>query len=37
MEAVPPGEALDAGGLLARLHFTGAVVSDLCTLQHRLQ
>jgi hypothetical protein len=31
-----PGEALDAGDLLARLQFTGAAVPALCTLQHRL-
>jgi hypothetical protein len=36
MEAIPPGEALDAGGLLARLQFTGAAVPAFCTLQHRL-
>jgi hypothetical protein len=31
-----PGEALDAGDLLARLQFTSAAVPALRNLQHRL-
>ncbi|MGK7871689.1 hypothetical protein [Falsiroseomonas sp. E2-1-a20] len=31
-----PGEALDAGDLLARLQAGGGIPPALCTLQHRL-
>jgi hypothetical protein len=33
---MPPGEALDAGGLQARLEARGAAAPALCLLQHRL-
>jgi hypothetical protein len=36
LAALPPGEALDADDLLARLQVTGAPAPALCTLQHRL-
>ncbi|MGG5890850.1 hypothetical protein ACLF3G_27560 [Falsiroseomonas sp. HC035] len=36
LAAMPPGEALDARELLARLQAGGATAPALCTLQHRL-
>jgi hypothetical protein len=36
LAAMAPGEALDAGELLARLQVTGATAPALCALQHRL-
>jgi hypothetical protein len=36
LAAMAPGEALDAGELLARLQVTGAAAPALCALHHRL-